>query len=277
MHNTTTSTNTGGTPLLVHGTLTAYSRGCRCTPCTARATQYSATRSRLKAYGRWTPHTDATPVLAHLRALQDVPMPRREIALRAGLNPQRIKKIITGGARSIRTADATAILNIPIPTTAPPSNLAINATATRRRLQALIATGYTMPAITRAIGIRDVRYLWGIVHGRQTVVTTATATNVSRAYDELWDQPPASRGVSPARAARAIALAAKHRWAPPMAWDDDTIDDPAALPDWTGRCGTSGGYYDHGQIGTPTCQPCRDAVAVASAERKAKRRANNAA
>jgi hypothetical protein len=57
-----------------------------------------------------------------------------------------------------------------------------------------------------------------------------------------------------------------------MAWDDDAIDDPATQPDWTARCGTPGGYYDHTQIGTPTCRRCRRAVRDAARERKLRRR-----
>lgn len=278
MSDNTSPAPSGGTRLLVHGTLTGYHRyGCRCPECTRRAVTHDAKRRRLTAYGQWKPRTDAEQVRVHLRALALVPLTRQQIALRSGLNPNRIKQILNNGARSIRTIDATAVLNVPIPNTPTPSLLTVDATATRRRLQALITCGYTMPVISRTIGIADARYLWRVVHRRQAGVTAATALAASNAYNLLWDQPPALHGVTPAQAARAKALAARHRWAPPMAWDDDTIHDLNAAPDWTARCGTPGGYYDHTQIGTPTCQRCRDAVAAAAAERKTRRRNRTAA
>lgn len=275
----TTSPTPGGTPtpLLVHGTLTAYHRyGCRCGLCRDRAVTHDATRRRLKAYGQWKPRTDAERVRIHLRALQLVPLTRQEIALRSGLNPNRIKQILHDGWRTVRTADAEAVLNIPVPTKPVPSGARTDATATRRRIQALMAVGYPMPAIIRTTGTAE-RRLRDVIHDRQGTVEATTAIAVETAYDLLWDKDPLDQGVWLRDAARARATAARHRWAPPAAWDDDTIADPKALPDWTGRCGTPGGYYDHTQIGTPTCQPCRDAVAQAALLRKTRRRARNAA
>lgn len=39
----------------------------------------------------------------------------------------------------------------------------------------------------------------------------------------------------------------------------DTIDDPAAFPDWTGQCGTAAGYSAHSRHHVPYCDPCRRA------------------
>ena len=58
------------------------------------------------------------------------------------------------------------------------------------------------------------------------------------------------------------------------AWDDDTIDDPAAFPDWTGKCGTPDGYDAHYKMKIlPSCQPCRDARAAYRKEQKEAKRA----
>lgn len=62
------------------------------------------------------------------------------------------------------------------------------------------------------------------------------------------------------------------RWAPVGAWDEDTLDDPDAAPDWTGRCGTPGGAEAHRRRGTPTCQACRD---VRTAAQRARRERQN--
>lgn len=273
---TTTQPATGGTTLpdtIVHGTLTAYTNHqCRCAKCTARATAWSAKRRRQLAYGRWQPNIDASLVRAHIQTLRDASMTRKAIALRSGLTEARLKQIISDGYTTIRTADAQQILAVTPPTAPAPSLLTTDATATRRRLQALSTLGWPLPHIARTAGLTGIRNLYDVIHGRQHAVTTHTAHAINEAYDQLWDQDPAAHGVPLRLATRLKGLAARRLWAPPMAWDDDTIGDPAATPDWTARCGTPGGYYDHTQIGTPTCQRCRDAVAQAAAERKLRRR-----
>src|SRR5260370_105288 len=69
-----------------------------------------------------------------------------------------------------------------------------------------------------------------LLRGRPTVAAAA-ARRVRKLYDKLWDQPPgeATRGQR-ISAAKARGHAARHNWPPPLAWDDDTIDDPAAQP-----------------------------------------------
>jgi len=78
-------------------------------------------------------------------------------------------------------------------------------------------------------------------------------------YDELWQADPADHGASPGGITRARRYAAERRWAPPQAWDDDTIDNPDAFPDWTGQCGTPQGVGAHRRAGIPACDPCRRA------------------
>ena len=93
----------------------------------------------------------------------------------------------------------------------------------QRRIRALIAIGYRHTDITAAmraalpsVGTNSQMVLHQ--HGRW--VTRAVADAVSTAYDRLAMTPGPS-AISRRRAARA-------GYAPPLAWDDDTIDDPAA-------------------------------------------------
>jgi hypothetical protein len=66
-------------------------------------------------------------------------------------------------------------------------------------------------------------------------VRAGTARAVCALYDELWDQPP-PEGTHRDKiaASRARNRAAAHGWPPPLAWDDDTIDDPDVVPNPTG-------------------------------------------
>lgn len=99
----------------------------------------------------------------------------------------------------------------------------IDVTGTRRRIQALAAIGYPTREIARRIG-RASNFgtmLWG--DGR---VHRNVAGQVLAAYEQLSGTPGPSQ-----RARRAAAAAG---WVPPLAWDDETIDDPHAQPDLGG-------------------------------------------
>lgn len=114
-----------------------------------------------------------------------------------------------------------------------------DATGTKRRLQALIAIGYTNGQLSREIGAEwegVVRKILG-----NPVVWKSTATKVRAAYDRLWDKPPVAenpfeRGII----TRQKRLAKRRGWPVPMDWDDETIDDPAARPFKSRRSGAHG-------------------------------------
>ncbi|NUP42355.1 MAG: hypothetical protein HOY76_36320 [Streptomyces sp.] len=141
-----------------------------------------------------------------------------------------------------------------------------DAAGTVRRLQALVAAGWPVLHIAAELGMfpTHVSHLM-----RMSVTTLRTARRVAAVYDRLWNIDPATHGATPKGTLRARNLAAASGWAPAAAWDDDTIDDPAAHPDWTGHCGTVRGVAAHDQYGIPLCPPCQ-----AAAER---RRLRNAA
>ena len=59
-----------------------------------------------------------------------------------------------------------------------------------------------------------------------------TAETTKRIYDECWaTAPTAHNHHEQAGITRARTVAAHYGWVPPLAWDDDTIDDPGAHPD----------------------------------------------
>ena len=61
---------------------------------------------------------------------------------------------------------------------------------------------------------------------RRKLVRVKTARVVAEVYDRLWDKPaPEGRNRS-----CALAMARRKGFVPPLAWDDDEIDDPAARP-----------------------------------------------
>jgi len=104
-----------------------------------------------------------------------------------------------------------------------------DATGTRRRLQALMRCGYSLPALAVRLGCTR-QELRVKLHDRGSV-TGKTARAVAVLYDELWDQPPPERThFEKISVSRTRAYARKHGFPPPLAWDDDTIDNPGAGP-----------------------------------------------
>lgn len=92
---------------------------------------------------------------------------------------------------------------------------------TARRLQALATMGWTMVELAERLGTCPA-YLRKTARADRDRVWRDTATAVADLYDQLWDQ----HGRSTITASRARAKG----WVPPLAWDDDTIDDPNAEP-----------------------------------------------
>ncbi len=188
--------------------------GCRCTGCYADARR----RKKLSRNGLCG-MVDAAPIRRHILALQARGYRASGIATAAGVSTNLITYTLTT-ARKVHAATARKILAVEEPSGV------VDATGTRRRIQALIALGWTFSALASRLG-----YTRAAVHHwtRHDSVTTASAAAARQLYDELWDQPP-----PPGMAAtRNRNLAARSGWPPPMAWDDDLIDDPTGVPgDW---------------------------------------------
>lgn len=105
----------------------------------------------------------------------------------------------------------------------------VDATGTRRRIQALAAMGWSANVIASRVGIsEETLSKWRSA----TLVSRGTAKKVARWYDELsmlnppvrdrWERYSVGSTKGRARAAG---------WAPPLAWDEETIDDPTAVPE----------------------------------------------
>lgn len=225
------------TPLPDHGTLSRYHRhGCRCETCRKAARDHRRITSRLTAYGQWQPLVDAEPVRQHLRNLADFGIGSHRAARLAGVSTGAVQRLLwppsgTAPSKRIRPATAAALLAVrPIL-----ANLAPGATVhpagTRRRLQALSACGF--PAVRLAAHLRlSSSHLSMLMRpGYTGRVAAATARAVAALYDQWWNADPHACGVSKHGATYARTVAAKQGWPPPAAWDDDTIDDPAATPD----------------------------------------------
>ncbi|MFD4569349.1 hypothetical protein ACFWOX_33930 [Streptomyces sp. NPDC058467] len=132
----------------------------------------------------------------------------------------------------------------------------VAAAGTIRRVQALGAAGYPQARLANWFGLTEYRLARLLT---AATVPVPTARVVAAVFDQLCLADPALHGVDPVSVRRAKARAVAAGWAPVGAWDDDSIDDPAAAPNWTGHCGTVRGVSAHIDHGIPLCPPCRGA------------------
>ncbi|MFE2352230.1 hypothetical protein [Kitasatospora cineracea] len=236
---------------------------CRCYTCGWARSQYDDQRKHAIRRGTWQPWVDAAPVRLHLTALQGCGIGLRTAAALAGVDRKRLQAVLngrpergTGPQEKVRPALAAAVLAIePTLDNVAPST-PIDATCTLRRLRALAAAGWPQSHIAARLGQTPANYGALLT---QTAVTARVARLVRSVYDQLWIADPLDHGVTRRWADQSRAVARKRRWAPPGAWDEATIDDPAAAPEWTGACGTYEGYLIHQRTRIPTCPPCREA------------------
>lgn len=192
--------------------------------------RYHARRRLLIERGQWQPLTDAAPVREHAQQLQQAGMSRYQIAAQAGLGQAVISHILYGDRERISPETAAAILAVALPAVRPARTGQEPAVAAMRRLQALAVLGWSPQLLAGRLGMH-LASVRRIRDGEREDVEAATATAIRALYDELWDQaPPAGTKAERIAAGKVSRHAARSGWAPPMAWDDDTISDPAAAP-----------------------------------------------
>lgn len=209
----------------MHSTRAAYVHDqCRCPGCTAANTAASNEMHRARTFGRWQPYIDAEPARAHIQALRSEGVGVDQIAKLAGLSSSHVRGLIYPSAQGkppfqkVRRETAMRIMAVSVDVTSRAANSRIDATGTRRRLQALIAVGWTQAWLARDLGRSPTNLRRSMT---SDAVTTRTAQLVSDMYERLWDAEPPDQLASQRRASEtARAQAARQAWLPPLAWDD---------------------------------------------------------
>lgn len=109
----------------------------------------------------------------------------------------------------------------------------IDSTGTRRRLEALVALGYTWEHLTAELAALTGR-TFAYKHVHQRHAAFAEGRLIGREYAaefaELYDRLSMRLPDETVSARRASLRAQRLGWLPPLAWDDDTLDDPNAKP-----------------------------------------------
>lgn len=221
----------------VHGTYACYVLdACRCVPCTRANRVYEADRIRQQAYGRWDHYVDAEPARTHVRELQAAGLGWKRIATMAGVPSGVMWKLIYGKTRpdgtrtpSVRIMKATAghLLAVPAPSIDDlGGGVRIDGTGSRRRIEALMALGWSVGRLASDHGIDrqvlDRALAW-------IPVTVATARAIRVMYEAIGETPaPETNRAERTSVSRTRNRAHAAGWVPPGEWDEADLDDPYA-------------------------------------------------
>jgi len=196
---------------------------------------------------------DGPVVAAHIQACIDAGWMRRDIAASSQVSVRAIRYILNGQPK-VQRDNALRLLAV-----RPEHSPRVPAIGAIRRTQALARAGYPIDWTMRQVGCSH-RYIYEILNG----VNATIERTLAERFADVYRRHEATPGPSdPAR----IAARSKG-WTGPDGWDPDTIDDPDALPDWTGHCGTDHGWWKHTINAIPVCARCQEAHDAWLAERR---------
>jgi DNA-binding Xre family transcriptional regulator len=161
----------------------------------------------------------AAAVLDHIRHLLARPMSYGQIAALSGVAASTIRELHVGEQKRLHRENVAKILAVSLNAEITQGN--VPAIGAARRLQALYARGHFIYTIAEEAGIsRDTVH--GLATGRWQSIDHSRFEGICRAYDKL--------SMTTGKSWKARRIAERNGWAPPLAWDDETIDDPAATP-----------------------------------------------
>lgn len=204
-----------------HGTYPCYVLDhCKCPPCAAANSAYEFNRTRQQAYGRWQGLVDAQPARERVQALMAAGMGLKRIAAVTGVSTGTLSKLMYGRpwadgtvrpSRRLKPVTAEKLLAVELDLA---DGARVDATTTRRRLQALVAMGWSMSKLGRALGMQPGNFN-RTIHAQQVVWSTAKA--VHALYPRLAEtEPPRANHRDRIAYSRSIGYARDHGWQPPL-------------------------------------------------------------
>jgi transcriptional regulator with XRE-family HTH domain len=230
-----------------HGTYACYTLDfCRCEACGRAVSDYERERKRQQAYGRWDNLVDAEPARRHVRWLMSQGMGLKRIAATGAISQGSLWKLLygkNGGPVSKRLTKSVAerVLAVELDLA---DGAVIDGADTARRLQALVANGWSMSKLALRLGWSPGNLNPSIKGDRG--VTVALAKAVHALYVELADQqPPTESHHDKVAASRARGYAAARGWLPPLRINGrlvvgrplpspQDLEEPAAFTDFGG-------------------------------------------
>lgn len=201
---------------------------CRCDACRENNRVYAARVRRLKAYGQFGGQNIPNgPTLTHLEFLRENGMGAVAVAAATGLSVCTIRNIQAPRHLMIRRSTAERVLKVQPDLSLLRQGAQISGRGVRRRIQALVASGWSFEAL--AVELGTFRQTIGRLTQAEQV-TVRMHQCIASTYDRLWNATPPS--AVPHLARRQQQLVKRHGWVPPLAWDDiDTDEKPTRAPD----------------------------------------------
>lgn len=144
----------------------------------------------------------------------------RSIAAAAGLTPSGVWGVTRPGQTRVQKRTADLIARVTFADCVTAAVGMVPSVGSIRRIRALMAIGWRHEDLRAHCGINT----HVLASQRGDMVEKVTHDAIRAAYDALWNRPGPS--------SRTRRIAERQGFAPPLSWDDDTIDDPAAQP-WT--------------------------------------------
>ena len=172
--------------------------------------------ARERAHGRRR-YVPAAGTRAKLQELVDAHVPVRAIARASGLSDTAVAHIIDGRHEQLQRQTAARIASLTLNDVYARATGSVPSVGAVRRVQALMALGWRK-ADLEAEGVPTGQ----LVTRSRDLISVEGWRQVRDVYDRL------SMTLGPSQAARDRAAARGYH--PPLAWDDDTIDDPRATP-----------------------------------------------
>jgi hypothetical protein len=204
------------------GDRNCYLHGCREPACVNASTRYTK-RLRLEHSRGQYRMTDAAPVRHHIKRLMAAGWTQTQISDASQVPSANIHKLYSSPQQKTANWRATAILAIEI-TTPPADPRHVDATGSRRRLQALRVLGHRRYDLAAELGTTPDR-IKHITNGRARTLPPEEAAAITRLYRTLSTVPGPSK--------QTASIARNSGWHGPLAWDD--IDNPKARPLTGGR------------------------------------------
>lgn len=220
------------------------------------ARRYARRMAKLHHSGRHM-MTDATRTRDHLLYLHEWGMSYSDIAAKCGVPRNTLSTIINYQVGNKKTYRATEVAVLAVQ----PSGDRLSPVGVQRRLQGLWADGFPWRYMAEVGGCSTANLHFAGTRAYRG--KNPPGVRFSRLVDGVWQKlrysDPADHGISPASIAFSKRSAARKGCPPSHCWDEDTIDDPRAIPEWTGACGTYQGYRIHKRDDIPACDPCCEA------------------
>jgi hypothetical protein len=196
----------------------------------------------------------------HRDALRAAGMTDSAIAAAATENGYPIHQttVSTAGLHSpnVHRDTEAAIMSVDLETAPAQPHKLIPILGTQRALEGLVAAGYSLRWLStnivyephgRKTDNRSIAY--ALMSGKFNRVELQTFRRIWTNAQKLESVNPLDMGLTSQAVSRARNYAAKRGYVPLHCWDEDTIMDPGAFPEWTGECGTVTGYNLHRRHG----------------------------